>query len=56
MKIATFYTTYDNDFERFDDDVNEFMSTVNVVSISVSDSVADVDCYMHTLTVLYTEK
>lgn len=55
MKIATFCTRYANDFESFDDDVNEFMSTVNVVSISASDSVSD-ENYMHTLTVLYTEK
>ena len=55
MKVATFCTSYDNDFESFDDAVNEFMGTVNVVSISVSDSVSD-ENYMHTLTVMYTEK
>ena len=56
MKVATFCTSYDNDFESFDAAVNEFMSTVNVGNIQVTDSIADVDCYMHTLTVLYTEK
>lgn len=54
MKVKTFWTNCTED-EDFDKSVNEFIKDKDVIQISSSDTMLQVDDYTHTLTVLYKE-